>query len=52
MVGCSQTLRRIKMKCPKCKKQTLKEDYSNMNSNDLYCPNCDYTKKNTVGKNI
>ena len=33
------------MKCPKCKEQTMKEDYRTFLRSDdrLYCPNCGYT---------
>jgi len=32
------------MKCPKCKIQTLKEDYADKrpNSDTLYCPECGF----------
>ena len=43
------------MKCPKCKEQTLKEDYSKMISegedltgDDLYCPNCGFVVSRSV----
>lgn len=34
------------MKCPKCKEQTLKEDYADKrpNSDKLYCPECGFSK--------
>ena len=38
------------MKCPKCKEQTLKEDYSDKSptSDRLYCPNCDFTESRAI----
>lgn len=43
------------MKCPKCKVQTLKEDYTKMiktgedyEGDDLYCPSCEFKESRKV----
>ncbi len=48
------------MKCPNCKTQTLKEDYTKMLAGDdtpddtLYCPECGFTDSRRIleGQNL
>ena len=34
----------MKIMCPKCKTQRMKEDYSVPDSDQMYCPECNYTE--------
>jgi transcription initiation factor TFIIIB Brf1 subunit/transcription initiation factor TFIIB len=38
------------MKCPQCKEQTLKEDYSR--EEGMYCPQCGFTANRDLISNI